>query len=220
MLIGTALCRAVAVADSSRICAACIEACNASVHISSDGLLLAVCEDSRIRTWAMRDLLSGDQHKPLCEWTLGGTEIVKQVSHLHLTYHVSLSVRHPALLPSARLKCTLKSVCCVQFSWRPGQASQEPAEAFVVTDTGRLLNATLGGQLASDREGHLEAVSCAAWSPEGSLLAFASGSRVIVAAADSSGLFRATAKLPVTHWPILECVSATAGHASAGCCQS
>ena len=67
----------------------------------------------------------------------------------------------------------------------------------MVTDTGRLLNGTLGGQLASDREGHSETVSCAAWSPDGSLLAFASGSRVIVAAADGSGHFRATAKLPV-----------------------
>ena len=69
----------------------------------------------------------------------------------------------------------------------------------MVTDTGRLLNATLGGQLARDQETHPEAVTCAAWSPDGSLLAFASGSRVIVAAADSSGLFRATAKLPVSH---------------------
>ena len=86
---------------------------------------------------------------------------------------------------------------CVQFSWRPGQASTEPAEAFVVTSTGRLLNGTLGGRLASDREGHSTTVSCAAWSPDGSLLAFASGSRVIVAAADGRGLFRATAKLPV-----------------------
>lgn len=201
MLIGTAPCRAVAVADSGRICAARIEACSASAHISSDGLLLAACEDSRIRTWAIRDLLSGGQHKPLCEWKLGNAEAVKQVSYLRLTPHMPYLVTSLIPSPSAfnTSRCISRRICCVQFSWRPGQASQEPAEAFVVTDTGRLLNARLGGRLASDQEGHPETVSCAAWSPDGTLLAFASGSRVIVAAADSSGIFRATAKLPVTH---------------------
>ena len=67
----------------------------------------------------------------------------------------------------------------------------------MVTDTGHLLTAELGGQLASGREGNSKTVSCAAWSPDGSMLAFASDSRVIVAAADDSGHFRATAKLPV-----------------------
>ena len=67
-------------ANSSEICAAHIDACYASVHISSDGLLLAVCEDSRIRTWAVRNLLTG-KNKHLCEWTLGDGELVKQASH-------------------------------------------------------------------------------------------------------------------------------------------
>lgn len=74
-------CRAVALADPSKICAARIEACYASVHVSSNGLLLAVCEASRIRTWAIRDLLGGDQENHLCEWMLGNGETVKQASY-------------------------------------------------------------------------------------------------------------------------------------------
>ena len=67
-------------ADPSKTRAARIDASYASVHISSDGLLLAVCEDSRIRTWAVKNLLSADQDEHLCEWTLGDGELGKQVS--------------------------------------------------------------------------------------------------------------------------------------------
>jgi len=57
---------------------ACITASQASVHISSDGTLLAVCEDTRIRAWAIADLLNGNQDKLLSEWLLGQGEAVKQ----------------------------------------------------------------------------------------------------------------------------------------------
>ena len=195
-------CRAVALADPSKICAARIEACYASVHISSDGLLLAVCEDSRIRTWAVRDLFSGDRESHLCEWMLGNGEVVKQAGH-NCPASGPPDLFISTLLGAISRSCicivstALQRVCGVQFSWRPGQSSAEAAEALVVTDTGRLLNITLGGQLASDREGHANTVTCAAWSPDGALLAFASGDRVIVAAADGSGTFRATARIPV-----------------------
>ena len=74
------MCRPVITANSSEVCAACISASLASVHISSDGLLLAVCEDACIRTWAIADMLQGTQPEPLTEWTLGNGEIVRQAS--------------------------------------------------------------------------------------------------------------------------------------------
>ena len=74
------MCRPVITANSGEVCAACISASLASVHISIDGLLLAACEDARIRTWAIADLLQGAQPEPLTEWILGNGEIVKQAS--------------------------------------------------------------------------------------------------------------------------------------------
>ncbi len=50
------------------------------MHISSDGLLLAVCEDACIRVWAIADLLQGTQPEPLAKWTLGNGDVVKQAS--------------------------------------------------------------------------------------------------------------------------------------------
>lgn len=91
----------------------------------------------------------------------------------------------------------------VQFSWRPSQAAAEPAEAAVVTDRGRLLHATLGGQLESHRDASTEVVSSAAWSLDGSLLAVASGRRIIVADVDRDAVFRAAAKLPVSQSTVI-----------------
>ena len=93
------MCRPVITADSGEVCAACISASLASVHISSNGLLLAVCEDARIRIWAIADMLQGTQPEPLTEWTLGNGEIVKQAS--------SCSPKSPALNLVER--CTVKS---------------------------------------------------------------------------------------------------------------
>lgn len=75
------LCREVVLADSSAVCAARINASLASVHISSNGLLLAVCEAARIRTWAIADLLRGKQDALLSDWKLGNEETVKQACH-------------------------------------------------------------------------------------------------------------------------------------------
>ncbi len=86
----------------------------------------------------------------------------------------------------------------MQFFWRPSQAAAEPAEAAVVTDRGRLLHAALGGHLERHRDASAEVVSSAAWSLDGSLLAVASGRRIIVADVDKDVVFRATAKLPVS----------------------
>ena len=87
-----ALCRAVTVADTSKICAARIDACQASVHISSNGLLLAVCEESRIRAWAMSDLLSGNQAKVLCEWRLDNGDLVKQAGYWRFVLQINHAV--------------------------------------------------------------------------------------------------------------------------------
>ena len=91
----------------------------------------------------------------------------------------------------------------VQFSWRPSQAAGEPAEAAVVTGRGRLLHATLGGQLESHRDASTEVVSSAAWSLDGSLLAVASSRRIIVADVDKDVVFRAAAKLPVSQSTVI-----------------
>jgi len=85
----------------------------------------------------------------------------------------------------------------VQFFWQPGQAATEPAEVAVVTDTGRLLHANLGSQLKSIHNRSSQKISCAAYSPDGSLLAFATGNAMRVAAVDSAASFKAIAKLPV-----------------------
>ena len=86
----------------------------------------------------------------------------------------------------------------MQFFWRPTQAAIQPEEAAVVTDRGHLLHATLGGQLESHRDASTEVVSSAAWSLDGSLLAVASGRRIIVADMDKDVVFRATTKLLVS----------------------
>ena len=74
-------CRAVVAADAGAVCVAQIDANQASVHISSDGLLLAVCEDASITTWAIADLVKGDTNKVLHKWALGPDENVKQARH-------------------------------------------------------------------------------------------------------------------------------------------
>ena len=58
-----------------------IDASQAAVYISSDGLLLAVCEDASITTWAIADLVKGTTDKVLHKWALGPGENVKQARH-------------------------------------------------------------------------------------------------------------------------------------------
>ena len=74
-------CRAVVVADAGTVCAAQIDASRASVHISSDEILLAVCEDASISTWAIADLVKGTTDKVLHKWSLGPSESIKQARH-------------------------------------------------------------------------------------------------------------------------------------------
>ena len=86
-----------------------------------------------------------------------------------------------------------------QFFWRPTQAVPEPTEAGVVTSKGRLLFARVGHQLESHRESSADVVSCAAWSDDGSMLAVATGNRIIIAAPEANdAIFRVAVRLPVS----------------------
>ena len=104
-----------------------------------------------------------------------------------------------------------------QFFWRPAQAVAEVAEAGVVTSKGKLLFARVGHQLESHRESSADVVSCAAWSDDGSMLAVATGHRIIIAAPEANdAIFRVAVRLPVSR-PSTPVVAVIRSHGCVNC---
>jgi len=72
--------RPMAPVNAKDVCVAVLPVQGASVAVSHDEALLAVCKDSCVDVWSLAQLASGIASAPLTKWTLPGTAAVKHVS--------------------------------------------------------------------------------------------------------------------------------------------